>query len=327
MKLIVYLIVLVMFLPSIYSEDMCLVDSLEYLLYENCDVFEIVNECHGASFCGNEDYNVECNYDPDGICPSNYGDWDDCWENNYGSYCSPCDPDCDIDCGQSVSINVQNIKYPGESNIDIEVNALGREGAYIYNLTEVDDEGAPSEDIVGTIDINCQLDNCSHSFGIDPGALEFLEGDACEEYTFQVDFCSGNCDIPIITVQDTGIISPYINITYPNPDDILEGDVIIQAYTECVGGTIDWIDYYLCDEGGCNLITTLDGGDSSYNWNTLNHLNGAYTLYGMIIGGKGGNFDWYATDPITITLDNPPGSNYKGSTLLNLLLVKVKTWL
>lgn len=323
MKLIVYLIMLTVIIPFVYSGP-------------GGGGEQAFNPCDTASFCG-ESYDVVCDDGADGKCPSNYGDWSDCTGNNYGDYCRPCDPDCreNGQCGeQEIFLMVPNIRY-STNDISLYANVYGYNGNNAYGIERVIN-GEPEGNFASeNVDCDALGEGCAHTFDA------FLLGDqddACDEYIYQLNFYDSNNQF-ISSVLDEGMVSPFIEITNPSVDDVVQGSVNIQTSAVCNGGTIEIVTYYLCDEveENCDAIAYFydDQQSYSYSLDTTHEYNGNYTIYAEIIGslsdGNGFyNIESYSTDTIAFSINNPPGSGIsgrKGSKVLNLLLARLKVYL
>ena len=224
MRLIVYILVLLMFLPVVYAPD--------YYFFEE------LRDCNGARFCGDQD--LECSYVEDGKCPEDFGDWNSCGLNNYGGSCTPCDLDCNPDCGP-IDINVPNAKFSGDT-ISIDVNAYGIDDhgvGVVFFLYTVTPLGNPSmrgfEEGIMCPDEN-GIPVFSHTFEW------VIEGNTCEKYIFSVEVrqrIDGRIDGilgPVIgPVEDDGVIAPFIEITSPINGGEIDGVIELSSDVECEG--------------------------------------------------------------------------------------------
>lgn len=311
---------LVMILPIIYSADLGGGD-------------EIFNQCSTSSFCGGS-YDISCNSISDGKCPSHYGDWSDCTGDNYGTYCRPCDPDCRLCENQEISLFVPNVKYvSGINYVNIIADAFGYTGEYRYRLVNVNENG---EDIGNpyNVNVNCGED-CPHTY--EDVSISGEQDGPCDEYIYQLKFYYPNGSlVGNSVVLDDGMVSPFIGITSPNENAEVQGSVNIQSNAVCNGGTIELVAYHLCDGEGenCETIAYFYDDQESYSYilDTTQEYNGDYIIYADIIGSIEGryNAEYYSTEPIPFTINNPPGSGisgFKGSRVLNILLARIKTWI
>src|SRR3989344_3984896 len=153
----------------------------------------IDDSCSTAGFCGG-DYEKSCSQLEDGVCPSDFGDWSLCDENNYGGLCTPCDPDCNTDgnpdtndCGQRISLEVPNIDYPAGGNIEIRASAYGYDGTGTFSI--LDGEGVTIANSPGVVcSQNNDYESCSHTFSVFIEDTFMEGGGACDIYTFGVNF-------------------------------------------------------------------------------------------------------------------------------------------
>lgn len=323
-KLIVYIPVFFIFLSVVFAADMV-------NLIGDYGPREVINYyCTTAKFCG--DYELKCDYGSDDICPENYGGWSSCEDNNYGTKCDPCDSDCGVDCG-ILSLKVPDVKYnpDGAELINIEANAHGDyTGNYKFLLYK---EGEDRWDYITSQTVSCN-NGCSYTFKeVD------VSGSPCSNYlySFLVEFKLFGDDNSIDSTIDSGMISPYIKITNPNENDILQGNVDITSTVMCAEGTLFRVLYYLCQGEQCGRIALLTTNDQEreaqgtyiYKWDTTQSPNGNYNLTAQVVVRAHSKLADYIDPGVNIQLNNPLGisGNYQGSKILNIILARIKTWL
>lgn len=321
MRIIIYGLMIAIISLSVYGAggEVSLTDLSNY------GRADIRNECSTAKFCGN--YELTCSPYSDGRCPEDFGDWGACDSNNYGSKCAPCDPDCG-DCGNGLEIKVPNVQYPGGS-ITIEVKAYGE---YTDNHRfELSKETAEDQyEPVSNVIVDCQNNVCSRNFNVNINNAE-----PCRIYNFRVVF-KRNDGTFISSAFDKGMVSPYIDITNPGDNDILNGNVQITSNVgNCIitpGSDLLRGLYNICQGENCERLTTSDlnpNGQFNYMWDTNRNLNGNYGLNAIIVARKEGIFSGYTDTVSSITLINELGisENYQGSKILNIILARIKTWI
>tara|TARA_Y100000034_G_scaffold88501_1_gene106244 strand:- start:4231 stop:5322 length:1092 start_codon:yes stop_codon:yes gene_type:complete len=290
----------------------------------------IDNSCSTAGFCGGS-YEIECSAFSDDVCPEDFGNWGSCGENNHGGSCTPCDPDCG-DCGQGISLDVPNLVYPGQDTVNIGVNAFGYTGRnqFVLHKQRMED----FYDHVNDVYVDCYQNQGDY---ICPGAINnvYVDADvACETYTFRLRFY--HQDEMISTVFNSGMVSPNVEITSHESEEVINGTVELTSDTTCFGGSISMIIYALCpeEEETCYGIGGFGGfyrqGEEPYSleFDTTDYLNGNYTLAAWVIGEKQGMQAEYING-VEITINNEPGvgQSYEGSRVLNIVLARIKTWL
>ena len=335
MKIIIYSIVFLIISSFAYAAEVNLpgIEDLEGVFFPPI--------CSTAKFCGN--YELECEAygqanGGDGLCPEDYGDWSSCDQNNYGKYCTPCDPDCG-DCGQRVSIQVPRyIKYPGQT-VTINVNAYNYPTTNPYKNKFVLFNKTTS---IGSADVTCNPD-CIYNFNVE------ISGEACQDYLYKVALYKGNQSgyhyVDGSLTQSNGIISPYMEITNPNENDELQGTTEVTSNVEGENNGCEIIGVYYslhsydndnnCNDNYCRLgIVRPEFGINNYpyNWNTATYVNGSYRLDAVVVGKKDNIVAWYDADPVDVILNNSRlepelESTYQGSKILNIILARIKTWL
>ncbi len=311
--------------------------------------------CGGARLCG---YEVGCKVVSDGICPEHYGDWEEkgCNENNYGSRCFPCDPDCDdTDCGQMISVIAPNIKYDDISLV-VKGTAIGYQeyGKFFLHSLRILDGRIDANPLDISGDIECDLIDedeegneveeyyiCSHNFDTE------VQGDVepTDSYWFGVGYMSSQNgeDWEVINfVSDCGIISPSVEID--NHEGVLEGDIVSTATILGGGGLEGYIGEVVFfifkeienEEGGEAEYVRVDtlcgfnrqeGEEYTCSWDTSHYENGDYKLDVMAVGHNINCFNENSpyVDSIDITIENEPiPIPFK---ILNIILAKIKTWL
>ena len=103
--------------------------------------------------------------------------------------------------------------------------------------------------------------------------------------------------------EDEEKVAPTVEITFPKDGEtLLQGDITpIKAIAEDEDGFITEVAIYVEGEE----VATSDQSTFIYNWNTEGLELGEYVLSALAID----NDDKYASDNITILLDNPGGFN------------------
>lgn len=294
----------------------------------------IDDSCSTAGFCGG-DYEKSCSQLEDGVCPSDFGDWSLCDENNYGGLCTPCDPDCDTDgnpdtndCGQRISLEVPNINYPAGGNIEIRASAYGYDGTGTFSI--LDGEGVTIANSPGVVcSQNNDYESCSHTFSVFIEDTFMEGGGACDIYTFGVNFNLNG--VYVSAVYDSGMISPNIVITSPENGAEVQGTTELSSTVECSGADSITVEHRFCEIEDLNCInayTSTGSGTHTSNFDTTEYLNGNYRFVAWAWGTKEGIVEEFA-DGIDVTINNTPGtgSNYEGSRILNIILARIKTWL
>jgi len=232
-------------------------------------------ECYGAGFCdGNSE--ILCSYTLDGYCPEDYGNWNTCKPNNYGSKCYPCDPNCDDDCGV-ITVSMPPNPSPSE---DINIYALIFADETYYSGT-----GFVVFLIKDLVAVNYAL--CSE---IDPRNCECADNLCKIRFTNMGTPATGGTlfiydvyapNIQSSMVSSTGITKPYIEILQPQPEQTYSGSFNLQTRASSMYESstpeetnITEINLYLykktseenylkanpnencasCDEEDCNLI-------------------------------------------------------------------------
>jgi hypothetical protein len=280
------------------------------------------SSCSTSKLC--ENYQLVCNYVSDNICPEDYGDWSSCAVNNYGDHCDICDPDCS-NCGQDLSISFpRNILYPG-GQITIETKAYGYPNGHfaLYNY-----EGNVRHVIDNSANVECQNSICTHNFIVN------VQGEPCSLYKYGFYFWVGNDYIE--SIEDAGMISPYLTIDSPEENSVLNGNNEIDTTIECDGGEIEAVVYYLYDgeiEDMLKLIHRPEGfydySYFDYDWDTTETANGDYRLDALVLARRAGIPLSYYVDSIDLSVENEAGigGTYQGSKVLNIILARIKTWL
>jgi len=305
--------------------------------------YNIINpdySCSNVRFCGDEENDLGCNAFRDEICPEDFGDWSLCSENNYGGNCSPCDPDCDVDCGQNLEISYSSANDPRYLDVPVTVSVLlndqpEQNAGFLLFV----DNGSDGWNFVDFANADCQEQGggyfCSHTFTGLGELLDFME--PCQPFKFMVDFQNPNLDAVEGPLR---VMPPDIYFEEPQNNNELQGTVNVRTITECSydqDSAVAAVLYNLCKNGVCNRMAVIhnpnyDDGEYNYQFDTLRYSNDIYTLRADVVGGiNGANRVWknYSTivEPIALNNGIGVGNNYQGSQVLNIVLARIKTWL
>lgn len=222
--------------------------------------YAILQECNKASFCDSS-YNLTCTYVPpeqltDGYCPEDYGNWNSCKLNSYGTKCFPCDPDCALaagrDCG-AIMVSMPSNAYPGE-NIYVNTTVYTTQGGYsiiLKNSNNVGIAGAGCSPINGV---------CNAYFTNPPVSQLVASPVGGTLYQYGVYYQ------PIgYTAWGFGVTKPNINIEQPS-QPIQLGNILIKTYAFSVY-TSETISPYqgVTQTGRAILDITGAAGEESIN--------------------------------------------------------------
>ena len=308
-------------------------------------------------------YDITCNAKvgsplaDDGFCPENYGDWASCNSNAYGGYCNPPD----LDCPKSgyLNINVDDVKP--DTNYIIKTTVTCKSSGILSNgvLKLLDSNNAILDTSICPVSLSliCEYTFTLTSKAPNTGGTVYPTPPA----PFQFQFVNNNA--PSDIVSGNGRTLPYVKI---NPlkkfggqgQDLIQDDQDIKQkinipVTASSGlgitkiyallerknaqGTYEpanpvSINCLPCAISGCNLIGTIDITPSAnsppeklFPWDITICDNTEYRIIAKAEDNRGKPGDDY-TD-IKLNSPTPPPPKPEPSILLNLVSVKIKTWL
>lgn len=309
-------------------------------------------------------YDITCNAKVgspptnDGFCPENYGDWTSCDYNTYGGYCNPPD----LDCPKSGYLNINVYDVKPNTNYIIKTTVTGTSSGILSNgvLKLLDSNNAILD--TSTCPVSPSL-TCDHTFTLiskapSTGGTVYPTPPA----PFQFQFVNNNA--PSDIVSGNGRTLPYVKINQlkkfgqgqdliSNYQDVKQKINIPVTASSGLGITKIYallerknaqgayelanptsINCLPCAVSNCNLIGTIyitpsanSPPEKLFPWDTTICDNTEYRIIAKAEDSRTPIMP--GDDYIDIKLNNPqpPPPEQEPSILLNLVSVKIKTWL
>ncbi len=308
-------------------------------------------------------YEINCGV-ADGFCPENYGDWSTCQSNAYNGKCTPCDIDCPssgFNCNLDILYPSNPVRPSNMTfNSPLPITAIARDITNSGNL-KILTENMDLLSIGGSC--TPSPGQCSITTTVIAPAggngYAYIGG---VDYTYKNQFVTGSLTY---IIQKSGATAPSVIINQLKKFGGGEGDVIknykevnhkinipVEAsslkkitkiyallYREDQGTykpayplTVNCLATCVSD-GVCNVIGTVSipnqesPQEQLIPWDTTICDNGNYRIIVKAEDTRGSTAPGDSQIDITLNNPTPPPTQPLPTELLNLVFVKVKTWI